>query len=282
MSWELNNKIRNILITGAGGFIGANLVISLQKKIHIYYLSRRKLKNCNNSKWLIRRLESNFDDMKNKIDLVIHCAASGVYKKESKKKIFKTNLYHSINFIKKLYGLNCKKFIILGTASEYGSFKKNPISAKKTKLNPVDNYGISKKKFFNSLKKFSKNKKDLQILYLRLFHVYGGNEPKKRLYSSLIFNCKKNKNFKLLNADQIRDFIHLDKVIIKIFNSFKKFDNKKSFFKVNNLATGKGITLKKFAIKQWKINRCQGSLIFETSKKKKTGYKIFSDTKSLL
>jgi len=282
MSWKPNNKINNILITGAGGFVGSNLVNFLKNKKNIYYLSKKKLKNCHNSKWFNRRIECNFNDMRNKIDLIIHCAAAGVYKKVSKKKIFNINFYQSINFVKKFYSLNCKKFIILGSASEYGSFQKYAISAKKTKLNPLNHYGVSKKKFFNALKKFSKNKKNLQILYLRLFHVYGDNEPKKRLYPSMILNCKNKKNFKLLNGEQIRDFIPVKKVTTRIFNSLKKFETNKSFFKVNNLATGKSITLKEFSIQQWKINKCKGSLIFDTSNKKKTRYKIFSDTKSLL
>ena len=277
------NKIKNILISGAGGFVGSNLVNFLKKKkLNIYYMSQRKIKNYYNVVWLKKRLNSNFSEMKNKIDLVIHCAASGVHKKQSKKKIFNTNLYQSLNFVKNFYKLNCNKFIILGTASEYGSFKRCGVSAKKTKLNPVDSYGLSKKNFFIDLKKFSKNKKDLQILYLRLFHVYGVNEPQKRLYPSIISACKNKFFFKLFNGEQIRDFIHVDQVSAKIFKSLKKFKNKNYFFKVKNLATGKKMSVKEFAIKQWSVNKCQGSLICDTIAQNKTKYSMFSDTKSLL
>jgi len=278
-----NNKFTNVFLSGAGGFIGSNLVNFFnKKKLYVYYLSQKKLNNSYNSKWIKKELSSNFDNIKKKIDLVIHCAASGVHKKISKKKIFKTNFYQSMNFVKKFYRLNCNKFIILGTASEYGSFTKYGVSAKKTKLNPVDNYGRSKKKFFIALKKFSKNKKNLQILYLRLFHVYGENEPSKRLYPSIISSCKSKKNFRLLNGEQIRDFIHVNQVTARIFHSLKKFKKKSNFFEVKNLATGKKASIKEFSIKQWNINKCQGSLFFDTQTEKKTRYRMFSDTKSLL
>jgi len=278
-----NNKIKNILISGAGGFVGSNLVNFFnKKKIYVYYLSQKKIKNSYNSQWIKKRLISNFDNIKKKIDLVIHCAATGVHKKISKKKIFKTNFYQSMNFVKKFYNLNCNKFIILGTASEYGLFQKYGVSAKKSKLRPVDNYGRSKKKFFIALKKFSKNKKNLQILYLRLFHVYGENEPGKRLYPSIISACKSKKNFRLLNGEQIRDFLHVNQVSARIFHSLKKFKKKSNFFEVKNLATGKKTSIKEFSIKQWNINKCQGSLFFDTQTEKKTRYRMFSDTKSLL
>jgi len=275
---KTNNKVKNILITGAGGFIGSNLVNFFnKKKLYVYYLSQKKIKNSYNSKWIKKRLISNFDNFKKKIDLVIHCAATGVHKKISKKKIFKTNFYQSMYFVKKFYNLNCNKFIILGTASEYGLFKKYGVSAKKSKLRPVDNYGRSKKKFFIAL-----NKKNLQILYLRLFHVYGENEPSKRLYPSIISACKSKKNFRLLNDEQIRDFLHVNQVSAKIFHSLKKFKKKSNFFEVKNLATGKKTSIKEFSIKQWNINKCPGSLFFDTQTEKKTRYRMFSDTKSLL
>ena len=272
--------MKKIFITGASGYVGSNVAHVLSKKNKLFCLTNKKQKTKANIKWIVGTLSSNLNEYLKKSDFLIHCAASGVYKKTSKKKIIKTNRTDSINFLKKAYGLGCRKWILLGTSGEYGFIKNKPMSVYNTKLKPVTIYGKSKADFFNDLKKlnFIDN---CQILYLRIFHVYGGNEPPTRMYSGLLNASKSNIDFKMTKGDEIRDFIHINKVAQKIKYSLKLFKNK-NFFTVKHLASGKKTSVKKFALHKWKLLKSKKKILFGKSSKKKIYHTMYSDKKSLL
>jgi len=273
--------MKNILITGAGGFIGKNLALILSKqKYQVLALTVKKQKEIKNIKWLQGRLDGNYQKHLKKVDLIIHCAASGVYKKEKEKKIYKVNFHDSLQFLKQAYKAGCKKWIILGTSGEYGYLKNEPMSVKKTKLRPINVYGKSKVLFFKKLTQL-KLINECQILYLRIFHVYGIGEPKKRLYNGLIHAVKKNLNYKLTTGEEVRDFVSINFVVKKIINSFKLF-NKKNFFLVKHIAKGNPIKVKNFARYHWKRNKAKKLLLFGASKKKIIYHTMYSDKKSLL
>ena len=154
------------------------------------------------------------------------------------------------------------------------------MSAKKTKLKPINFYGKSKVLFFKTLSKL-KIRKKCKILYLRIFNVYGTKEPRQRLYSGLVRAAKKNLNYKMTLGDEIRDFISINYVVKKIYNSFKFFD-KKNFFTVKHIAKGKPIKVKDFARYHWKKNKAKKLLLFGSNKKKSIYHTMYSDKDSLL
>ena len=79
--------MKKIFISGAGGYIGSNLVYFLSKKNYkIICLTTGKKYKLPNTKWIVGRLDGNYSEYLKNVDLVIHCAASGVYRKESEKK----------------------------------------------------------------------------------------------------------------------------------------------------------------------------------------------------
>ena len=261
-------KMKKIFITGAGGYIGGNLATFLsKKKYQITCLTTKKKYKLSNTKWIVGKLNGNYQKYLKDTDLIIHCAASGVYKKEKPKKIYKINYYDSLKFLNQAYKVGCKKWIIIGTSGEYGYVKNQPMSVKKTKLKPVDFYGKSKVLFFNALSKLRIRKK-CKILYLRIFNVYGIKEPNQRLYSGLVRAAKKNINYKMTLGEEVRDFVSINYVVKKIYNSFKLFD-KKNFFLVKHIAKGKPIKVRDFAKYYWQKNKAKKSLLFGYSKKKK-------------
>ena len=217
-------KMKKILITGASGYLGRNLSKYLKKKkFKIYIISKKKISGTIH---LGKSLKNNNIKKTSKFDLIIHCAAKGVYKNENKKILYKVNFTDSINFFKKLYKAQNYKWIFIGTSSEYGYIKNKAFSVKNTKLKPIDDYGKSKVKFYLKIKKM-KFRANFQILYLRLFHVYGGDEPKTRLYPSLLKAIKDRKNFKMTDGSENRDFIRINTVLNKINESLVYFKKKK-------------------------------------------------------
>ena len=273
--------MKKIFITGAGGYIGSNLAKFLSKKnIETVCLTTKKKYVLKNSKWLVGKLNGNYQKEFKDVDLIVHCAAAGVYKKENHKKIYKVNYYDSLEFFKKAFKAGCKNWIIIGTSGEYGFVKNKPMSVKKTKLKPVNVYGKSKVLFFKMLKNLKISKK-CKILYLRVFNVYGTREPKSRLYSGLLTAVKKNLNYKMTSGEEIRDFISIRFVVKKIYKSLKLF-NRRNFFIVKHIAKGKPVTVKAFAKYHWKKQKSKKMLLFGHIKKKNIYHTMYSDNISLL
>ena len=230
--------------------------------------------------WIKGNLLGNYQKYLKDTDLIIHCAASGVYEKEKEKKIYKVNYYDSFKFLKNAFNAGCRNWIILGSSGEYGFLKNKPMSAKYTKLRPINAYGKSKVLLFKALFN-SKIKKKCKILYLRIFNVYGINEPKKRLYRSLIEAIKKKKDFKMTNGEEIRDFVNIDYVTNKIYKSLKLF-NQIFFFKVKHIAKGKPTKVKEFANYHWNKNKAKKKILFGANIKGNEYHTMFSDKDSLL
>jgi len=278
----MNNKITKIFITGAGGFIGKNLVNYLsQKEIKIFYLSKKKIFNKENLIWAKGTLQSNIEKYLKDCDLLIHCAASGVlkYRNEQKKKIFNTNFYHSFNFLNKCYEERLRKWIIFGSCSEYGLGNKKAISSNKTELKPIDSYGKSKVKLFKKIK-INKKFKNCQILYIRPFHIYGDNESEKRLYGGLLKAIKNNKTFKINNKDEIRNFTHVNILNKKIYKSLKMFNKKVPFFLTKHISSGIKKKVQDFVTEKYKLLKATNIILFTNTNIKSNS--VFSDKKSIL
>ncbi len=260
--------MKKIFISGASGYIGRNISRYLsQKNYKIFCLTTKKRYYFKNSKWIEGKLNGNYEEYLKKSDLLIHCAAAGVYKKKNKKELNKVNNHDSIKFLKMAYKSNCRNWIILGSSYEYGYVKNKSLSVFNSKLKPVDSYGVSKVNFYKNLKKLN-FKKDCKILYLRVFHVYGGDEPKTRMYPSLLKAIRYNQNFKMTDGKEIRDFIEINQAVKKIYRGIKMF-KKKSFFITKHVGSGKKESIMSFANKIWKQHGAKKKNFIWTNKKTK-------------
>ena len=279
----MKKRKKIILITGTDGYVGRNLLknFSTDKKYLIFALTKKKRKSTENINFIKGNLKTNIFTKIKEIDIIIHCASRGVYKKELKNNIFQTNYFDSLFFFNNAYKANVFNWIILGTSGEYGFVKKGSMSTK-TPLKPINDYGRSKLKLFNALKK--KNKFELaNIIYLRLFHVYGKDEQKNRLYPSLINSIKLKKPFKMTSGKEIRDFIHITLALNKIKKAMKFFIvKKKPFFIVKHIATGKPLTVLNFVKKIIKKNKSKIKILLGRSNKKNIYCSMYSNLNSIV
>lgn len=258
-----------IFLTGGTGYIGGNFINYAIKNGHtIYALTRKKNnKNKKNLIWLKGSLEKKWKEYK-KCKVLIHLASTGVYKKYlSFENCLKSNVTLPIKMLHNSASAGCLNWIIIGSCFEkrITNEKQAFQIIKKKHQKPFFNYAFSKYLFSKiSLKIAREYKANCRIL--RLFHVYGKNENPGRLWPSIIAAAKKNKDFYMTKGDQLRDFCHIDNVVVSLLKALKFNSTKKEKPQIWDFATGNKKKVKKFAKEIWKKNGSKGKLIFNKIK----------------
>ena len=158
-----------ILISGSSGFIGKYLNEMFRFNGHdVLTLGRSKLNDYQVN------LESDFIDMNNEFDFIIHCAGI-VHNQSHASKIIPQlvlkDLLITTNFLKSIKNCKHKKVIMLSSVSIYGLDSGLDISEKNIP-NPKSGYGLSK---FLSEKLFESAINNEKLLIFRLPLVNGPN-----------------------------------------------------------------------------------------------------------
>tara|TARA_B100000787_G_C16196569_1_gene301325 strand:- start:1950 stop:2900 length:951 start_codon:yes stop_codon:yes gene_type:complete len=249
-----NNLLQPILITGATGFIGANLVryfVSKNIKVNIIL---KKNSNIWRIKDIIKKTNFFFVDLGNekklnqKIKLIkpktiFHLAAHGAYSYQTDLNSIKGSILDAtINLVNACKKYNFKIFINTGSSSEYG-FKKQ-----KMKENDVlvpNSYYSAFKSAATLFCQFESLKSNLPIITVRPFHVYGPYEESTRLIPTLMRELIQNTPSKLVSPQISRDLIHIDDVINFYIMIAKKYELRGEIF---NLGCGKKTTIKEIYV----------------------------------
>jgi len=249
----LRNK--EVLITGATGFIGVNLVkMCLDKGAKVHIFSRKS-----SNRWRIkdvlksvneyyvdlldyRRLKSVISRIKPEI--ILHTAVYGGYSfQRDENKIIKTNIIGTMNLVNVCSIVGFKLFVNTGSSSEYGL--KNKPMKETDLLEPNNIYGVTKAAATLFCQERSKSL-GLPIVTLRFFSPYGYYEDSRRLVSSLIISGLMKKKLKLLSPNSVRDFIFIEDVMSAYMNAIEKPNINGEIF---NIGSGKQYTVKEVANK---------------------------------
>ena len=257
----------NILITGATGPVGNDLLRFLSKNNTIYSFYRNKknkITNIKNVNWIKTNSLDTYVFPKNlNIQCVIHCAVDQKYLKLDKKKYLNLNLKIIKNLINNFKKLKKDKiFINLSSIEVYGHIKKKILyeNYKPFQQNP---YGLMKYKCEKILKKSNINYVNLRLPgVLCKFSKKLKNRPWINLISHKL---KKNEDVQIYNSkSKFNNLISTDelkKIIIKILKS--KAVIKKNF----NVGSSKPLNLK-MIINMMKKKLGSKSLIIESETKK--------------
>ena len=228
-----------IIVTGASGFIGKNLLLKLpkdwgifafynQSKNFLSFLQQYKLShikaiqcdltNHESIQSFIKKEDSNFD-------ACVYLAANGDPAVSDKRPLYdlSANAYSLVNFLK---NLSFKKFIFFSSGAVYDGLAGDV--SPENKLNPHLPYAISKLTSEFYIQHFAKKGNLGTYVILRFFGAYGPFEPQRKIYTKLVktFYLEGKNEFivrgngkNLIDAMSVYDTID---AILKILNTSHK------------------------------------------------------------
>lgn len=219
---EINKLQGPIIVFGAGGFIGANLVRQLlQYREDIYAVTSKpfvpwRLDDINPNNILHcditkkEHVELLFE--KYQFKTIFDLAAYGAYSKQDiVEKIYETNFIGLLNLLEVCSKFSINAFIHAGSSSEYGLNCAAP--KEDAVLEPNSHYAVSKVSA-SYLIKFYGIIKEMPVLNLRYYSVYGPYEEPDRLIPKLIDEGRKGNYPPLVEPEISRDFIYIDDIVL--------------------------------------------------------------------
>jgi nucleoside-diphosphate-sugar epimerase len=214
--------MKHILVTGASGFVGNNLVRFLLEEGHEVHLLLRP-------KYTSWRLKDVFSDVRiHLVDLldnegvsrvvrtirpewVFHLAAYGAYSSQTDvRTILQTNIIGTANLVEACLKTGFETFVNTGSSSEYG-FKDHSPSETEW-VDPNSYYAVTKASA-TLFCRYAAQREDVHIVTLRLYSVYGPYEEPTRLLPTLILKGLEKRFPPLVDPNTARDYVYVNDVI---------------------------------------------------------------------
>ncbi len=219
----LEHKIKHlqgpILVLGASGFVGANLVRTLLlHREDVYGTASRlpawRLEDLPKDKMVVTDLliDSNLDALLETIKprTVFDCVAYGAYSFETDSQlIYQTNFNLISRLLPRLETRRIACYVHAGSSSEYGDNASAP--SEDSLPAPNSAYAVSKVAAANLIQ-FLGRKKRIPCVNLRLYSVYGPLEDSSRLIPNLVRYGLQHEYPDLVDPRISRDFIYVDDV----------------------------------------------------------------------
>ena len=259
-----------ILIAGATGFIGRNVLLRLLKQNHSISIIQSSNKNNLFDNQLDEKIIFNIlknDNFEKKLHdlnikkfdclLFFFWADLPNYNSHT---IHKKNYLVSKKFIDFLFKEGLKKIYTAGTCYEYLGYSGEV--NEDLKINTKLPYPYYKNKLRSYLNKKYNNRYSIKSSWIRIFYVYSKEQKESSLVPQL--HKKNYKNIDINSSSRIIDISHVNthvKLIIKILCSKKSF-------KVVNCCSGKPISIKRFVLHYIKRHNLKINVKFRDNKKR--------------
>jgi nucleoside-diphosphate-sugar epimerase/glycosyltransferase involved in cell wall biosynthesis len=242
-----------IVVLGAGGFVGANLLRRLLKHREDVFGVVRSLPT-----WRLdgidRRhiLEADLIDLAAARNLVtnvrprtiFNCVAYGAYSFETDfDLIYRTNFSALVQLVELLAETDFTAFIHAGSSSEYGTKSAGPLE--EGSLQPNSHYSVSKAAASNYIAYAGKVRR-LPIVNLRLYSVYGPLEDTSRLIPNLVAKGLNGSFPPLVDPNTSRDFIYIGDVCDAFAQAAARL-TPDIYGEALNIGTGRGTTIRQLA-----------------------------------
>jgi len=239
---------KKILITGANGFVGQQVIKYYSDlDAEITLILRRQHDNFTNNPVIHSIITT--DDMFNEstawwedacqnIDIVIHLAwyvEPGKYLESS----LNNSCYKgTISMMEGAARAGIKRFVGVGTCFEY-AFLGLPLDID-SPLDPQTSYAKAKVDTFKYLTNFCNSHK-IEFLWCRLFYLFGEGEHERRLVPVLRKKLLEGKIVELVSGDKVKDYLDV-KDAGRIIGSLAINKHTGPY----NVCSGKGVTMRAF------------------------------------
>ena len=243
-----------IVIFGAGGFIGANLFRQIaQYRQDVFAVTSKpfipwRLDDCDHKKILHCNItkKSDIEQLfeEHQFKTIFTLAAYGAYSKQDDVDlIHETNYIGLLNLLELSSKFSIKAFIHAGSSSEYGLNCAAP--NEDAPLQPNSHYAVTKAAAAQMIK-FYGTIKEMPVLNLRYYSIYGPFEEPDRLIPQLIDKGMKGTYPPLVQPDISRDFVYIDDTVYATLLSANS-DFQKTRGRSINIASGAKTTIREIA-----------------------------------
>lgn len=249
-----------ILVTGASGYLGSNMVVKLESEgynvigLDIKPAEHLTCKFYPMNMLDLKDLETIFND--NKIDLVIHFAAYKSVKESVNNpgKYYNNNINILTNLLYCMQKYHCDKLVFSSSATVYGNqvCPMNELTPHGTSTNP---YGTTKQICEQIIEDYCKHS-TLRAISLRYFNPVGKSTyeenapcPAENLVPNILHALKGNLTLQIFGTDYDtidgtceRDFIHINDLMDGHLRAMEYIDTNPGY-ETFNLGTGNPCTV---------------------------------------
>ena len=229
-------KKTTILMTGATGFLGSNLLRKLLETGYRPIVLKRSFSDIWRIKDEIKEVSFlNLDEVSvedifinKKIDIILHCATNYGRKDPNPFTVIDANLFLPLKLLEAGKRNRVKCFVNTDTILD----------------KRISYYGLSKNQFKGWLEMYSDSLICINVL---LEHFYGPFDDKTKFASFVIDKMLNNsENIDFTKGEQKRDFIYINDVVDAFIRIFKNMPNFKNKFYNYEIGANNPIKIRKF------------------------------------
>jgi polyisoprenyl-phosphate glycosyltransferase len=241
-----------ILVLGASGFIGANLMRTLlDTRPDVFGTASRepawRLAGLGDHAVTVDLLaRGNLGALLDRIQpaTVFDCVAYGAYSFEQDiERMYQTNVVLKQELIEQLLQRGTYCYIHAGSSSEYGAHAAAPDETQASA--PNSHYAVTKSAAAGLVYFFGRHR-GMRCANLRLYSVYGPLEDRSRLVPTLVAEAAAGRLPPFVDADTSRDFVYVDDVS-RAFLSAAALLRADHYGESFNVGSGRGTTIRELA-----------------------------------